>query len=88
MVSVSADSLFVRCGVAAAAYYLPQDLGVGVILALNVRSKGREITGTKVPGPPASRVNDLVSNFMLDRGFAPSMYSISKSKRHTVVDLH
>ncbi|UVC54310.1 hypothetical protein MACJ_003847 [Theileria orientalis] len=87
MVHVTADSLFVRCGLAAAAYYLPQDLGVFALLSTTKSSVSRNITGPKVSGPPEDKLDDLIFNFMSDRNYTPASYSVSKGRNFTVVDL-
>ncbi|EAN32709.1 hypothetical protein TpMuguga_02g00426 [Theileria parva strain Muguga] len=87
MVQISADSLFVRCGLAAAAYYLPQDLGVFAFLSAIKRSSGMRLAGPKCSGPPESEVDDLVYNFMSDRNFTPASYAVHKRKNFTVVQL-
>ncbi|CDR97531.1 hypothetical protein, conserved [Babesia bigemina] len=87
MGSISANSLLVKCGVAAAVYYLPQDLGVLSILAFNKRSCSRRITGSVTCGPPETQVDRVIFNYMRDRGFDPANYLVHKGNLNTTVRL-
>lgn len=87
MPSISLDSLFVRCGIAAVAYYLPQDLGVGAILFFRERSKNRKISGERADGPSKDKVDSILAKFMESRGLGQDGYSVTKKSRHTIVNL-
>ncbi|KAK1939595.1 hypothetical protein X943_001382 [Babesia divergens] len=87
MTQITANSLLVRCGIAAAIYYVPQDLGVLSILGFNKHSCSRQIAGPAVPGPAEDKLERVLVSYMMDRGLNPSEYSIDRTKYRTVVQL-
>ncbi|KAK1441962.1 hypothetical protein BgAZ_502940 [Babesia gibsoni] len=87
MQNIKANSLLVKCTVAAAIYYLPQDIGVLSLLSLNKRSHSKQVTGPISGGPAESKLDDLILRYMMDRGFDPSGYVVTKGRRNTVVQL-
>ncbi|EDO07138.1 putative integral membrane protein [Babesia bovis T2Bo] len=87
MATVSPRSLLIRCGVAAAIYYLPQDMGVLALLAMNKRSNSKQIAGSITSGPSTGQVDRIIKNYMMDKGFNSSKYLINKGRRYITVEL-
>uniref|UniRef100_A0A3B0MYN9 Uncharacterized protein n=2 Tax=Theileria annulata TaxID=5874 RepID=A0A3B0MYN9_THEAN len=85
MLQIKKDSLFIRCGIAALLYYLPQDFGIFTFLSINHYNNNMRISGKRNIISKEINIENLIYNFMSDHNFTPATYNIYKRNNFTIV---